>query len=302
MPILFDRTGDRRHFLRTAALGGLGICMAGCRSPDVADNGSGTGGHEFCVALLSDTHIPANPAETYRGFNPVENLRIAIPQVRAIQPEAAVLCGDAARLEGRIEDYQVLQATLAPLAAVAPVHLLVGNHDDRANLLKVFPSVAGRPALVRDHHVTVIDHPLVRLILLDSNLRPNLTPGHLGQAQREWLGRYLEGHRDRPVALFVHHTPGDGDGELLDADRLFAVLRPHRQVKTLFYGHSHVWTLGQRQEVRLVNLPALGYNFRDSDMVGWVEARFRAVGVVLTLHAVAGSRTDNRKTFEVRWA
>jgi 3',5'-cyclic AMP phosphodiesterase CpdA len=251
---------------------------------------------------LSDTHIPGNSTETYRGFNPVQNLCAVVPAIRAARPEVVVLCGDAARLEGKAEDYRALYAALEPLAAVAPVHVLVGNHDDRANLLRAQPPGVERPALVANRHVAVIEHPVVRLVLLDSLLMPNLTPGHLGTAQRQWLGRYLESHRDRPVALFVHHTLGDGDGELLDAGRLFEVVRPHRQVKALFYGHSHVWALGERQGIRLINLPALGYNFRDSEPVGWVEARFRPAGVALTLHAIAGQRTLDGRTFDVGWA
>jgi hypothetical protein len=64
----------------------------------------------------------------------------------------------------------------------------------------------------------------------------------------------------------------------LDTDRLFDLLRPHRHVKAIFYGHSHVWELGRHDRLQLINLPAVGYNFNDKDPVGWVDARFRAAG------------------------
>ena len=73
--------------------------------------------------------------------------------------------------------------------------------------------------------------------------------------------------------------------------RGFEIVRPHRQVKAIFYGHSHVWELDHRQHLQLINLPAIGYNFRDQDPVGWVDARFHRQGVDLTLHAF-GSVTE----------
>jgi hypothetical protein len=89
---------------------------------------------------------------------------------------------------------------------------------------------------------------------------------------------------------------------MLDANRLFEIIRPHRQVKAIFYGHSHAWNLSERQGVKLINLPAVGYNFADHEPVGWVDARFRRNGVDLTLHAIAGNRDQNGKTSRVLWA
>jgi len=147
-----------------------------------------------------------------------------------------------------------------------------------------------------------VEHAVVRLVILDSLLTTNKTPGFLGQAQREWLGKFLTQRRDRPVVVFVHHTLGPADGELLDAERFFAVLEPHRHVKAVFYGHSHVWERKDRGRLRLVNLPAVGYNFDDKQPVGWVDAGFHARGVDLTLHAFGGNRADDGRSFAVAWS
>ena len=40
------------------------------------------------LALLSDTHIPADPADGYRGFSPVDNLAKVVPQVLPRRPMA----------------------------------------------------------------------------------------------------------------------------------------------------------------------------------------------------------------------
>jgi hypothetical protein len=123
----------------------------------------------------------------------------------------------------------------------------------------------------------------------------------LGKNQRDWLAAYLPRMTDRPVVVFVHHTLNDGDGSLLDAERLFALLEPHRHVKAIFYGHSHVWELGERSRIKLINLPAVGYNFRDQDPVGWVDARFHPDGVTLALRAIAGNRDQDGRATTVRW-
>ncbi|HAV63226.1 MAG TPA: hypothetical protein DCY13_12780 [Verrucomicrobiales bacterium] len=195
-----------------------------------------------------------------------------------------------------------LRGLLEPVAAVAPVYIGMGNHDDRVNFVKAFADRPGRLAEVAGKHVTIIEHPAVRVVQLDSLLYVDKVAGLLGREQRKWLAAYLDDADERPVALFVHHTLSDGDGDLLDVDRLFDILRPQRKVKALFYGHSHVWDIGERDGVKLINLPAVGYNFRDEDPVGWVDARFRRGGVELTLHTIGGNQSDNGKTTNVAWA
>jgi hypothetical protein len=150
--------------------------------------------------------------------------------------------------------------------------------------------------------VTILDQPFQRILILDSLLYTNKTAGLLGQRQRAWLTEYLKGHADKPVVLFVHHTLGENDGELLDANRLFEIIQPHPQVKAIFYGHSHRWSISEKQGVKLINLPAVGYNFAETEPVGWVDARFRRDGVDLTLHALAGNKSDDQKLTEVRWS
>jgi 3',5'-cyclic AMP phosphodiesterase CpdA len=253
------------------------------------------------LALLSDTHIPGDRKNGHRGFNPWENLRAIVPEVAAAKPESVVVCGDAARLEGKLEDYQEVQSLLDPITKVSTVCIALGNHDDRDNFLKVFRNPPGIRAPVSAKHITILEHETVRVIVLDSLLYVNKVAGLLGRNQRQWLAQYLATANDRPAVIAVHHTLEDGDGDLLDADRLFTLLGPHRHVKAIFYGHSHVWQITERNKLHLINLPAVGYNFRDQDPVGWVDARFHLKGVALTLRAFGGNQSDNNKTFHLTW-
>jgi 3',5'-cyclic AMP phosphodiesterase CpdA len=221
--------------------------------------------------------------------------------VVAARPDGVLVCGDVARLEGREEDYRELKALLAPVAAAAPVYVALGNHDDRTSFRRVFAETSGWPAPVDRKHVTVIEHRALRAVVLDSLLYVNQVAGLLGKAQREWLAAWLPTVADRPVVIFVHHPPTDEDGDLLDGDRLLEILRPNRNVEALFHGHAHVWKRGRRDGLHVVGLPALGYNFDDTQPVGWVDARLGADGASLTLRAVAGNRAEDAKTTVLEW-
>jgi len=296
MSVVFHRPRNRRAFLEVAGLGSAAVLVSafGHGAP-VATPG------ELHLALLSDTHVPADRVNGHRGMSPWENLRVAAAQVVAARPEGVVICGDVARLEGRVEDYQELKVLLAPVAAVAPVYVALGNHDDRGHFREVFTGPPGVLAPLDGKHVTVIEHEAVRVVVLDSLLYVNQVAGLLGKAQRAWLESYLPTVADRPAVVFVHHPPTEEDGDLLDADRLLAILRANGHVKAIFHGHAHVWALGRRDRLHVVGLPALGYNFSDTQPVGWVEARFRPDGVSLTLRAVAGNRADDGKTSFLEW-
>lgn len=301
MPGIFYKPVERRKFLTFLSTAGAAAVFSACRAtPRVAS--PGPGGKPLHLALLSDTHIPGDRVNGNRGFNPWENLKRVVPQVEEAHPEAVILCGDAARLEGRMEDYQELRTLLAPIAATTPVCIALGNHDDRANFNQAFPHPAGDRAGVKDKHVVVLEEEMLRIVILDSLQYVNKVAGHLGKEQRAWLTEYLATRSDKPIVLFVHHTLEDNDGDLLDARHLFDIIAPHRQVKAIFFGHSHVWSITERQGVKLINLPAVGYNFRDQDPVGWVDARFDAGGVDLTLRAFGGNTSEDRKITRASWA
>jgi 3',5'-cyclic-AMP phosphodiesterase len=295
MPYLIDHRPGRRTFLTQVGAAAVGVAVAG-----VSLTRAQTGG-PLRLALLSDTHIPANPADGHRGFSPVDNLRAVAPQVAAANVAACLIAGDLARLIGTPEDYTVLRDLLRPISTRMPVGLLLGNHDTRANFLAAFPASAGTAQKVSGKHVMVLEQQGLRFILLDSLLAPNVTPGQLGHAQRTWLQTFLQETPAVPTAILVHHTLSDADGSLVDVDRLFHVIRPFAQVKAILYGHSHRYHVDSRDGIQQINLPAVGYNFDDTQPVGWVESAWTPAGVDLTLHAVAGNTAEQGQTRSVRW-
>ena len=296
MPGVYFEQIQRRDFV-VQSLGSIGV--ATLWSP-LCDAASGTDSNELHLALLSDTHIPADPKNEYRKFRPAENLKKVVPQVVAAKPEGVIINGDAARLKGLNEDYVALKESLKPVAKIAPIYIGMGNHDDRKNFDKVFNDKPGKQ-FVGGKHVVMIKSPLVNVIVLDSLLYVNKVAGLLGKIQRNWLKKNLPKLSDKPCVMFVHHTLGDGDGDLLDSERLFRLIKPFPHVQAIFYGHSHRYSFDRRDAAHLINLPAVGYNFNDKEPVGWVDAKFSKSGFSLTLHAIGGNTDGHGKTIKKTW-
>ena len=206
-------------------------------------------------ALLSDTHIAADPQDHYRTFYPYRNLQEVIAQIACKPPDGVVIAGDLARLKGKTDDYQNLRTLLTPLAR-RPIYLGLGNHDDRGGFFRRFGDVCGGPGNLENKHVTVAQAGPVRMIVLDTLLRVNGLAGRLGDSQRTWLEKILQSCDDRPTILFLHHTP---HADLLDRRRLLAIIKPQGKIKAVVYGHSHQYGYSEFAGIHLINVPSTGY-------------------------------------------
>jgi len=252
-------------------------------------------------AFLSDTHIATDPENNYRGFHPYQNLQKACAEISADLPEGLVITGDIARLTGQVGDYENFRKLLIPSVGARPIYMALGNHDHRANFLDVFEHPAGQRQAVKDKFVLTVDAGPVRFVLLDSLLATNETMGFLGKAQRTWLQRYLQTSDEKPVLLFFHHSLRDEDGDLADLPRLLDLIKPIRKVKALVYGHSHEYAFAEFEGIHLINLPAVAFNFRNQDPIGWVEARLADDGGAFVLHAIGGDRALDGQVRQLRW-
>ncbi|MHC4169895.1 MAG: metallophosphoesterase family protein [Planctomycetota bacterium] len=296
MAEIFHNSISRRSFIKTS-LAAMGAIVT-------FGTDSGSAGNENPVsrwALLSDTHIPADVEENYRGFYPYKNLQKVAAEIVSASPDAVAITGDLARLEGLPGDYENLKKLLSPVAKETPVFMGLGNHDDRRNFAKIFTKHPGQKQQVRGKHVLVAEKGPARLIVLDSLLYVNKVTGLLGKAQRQWLESYLKECDDRATILCFHHSIGDGDGDLLDLPRVLDFVKPIRKVKAILYGHSHVYGYSRFKGIHLINLPAVGYNFNDAQPVGWVEAQLTGSGGKFTLHALAGNTDNDGSVKRLTW-
>jgi 3',5'-cyclic-AMP phosphodiesterase len=294
MPVQLMPEYSRRAFLKATVLGAA-VFVAGDALARDGDSG-------LHLALMSDTHIPADRLPGARGYDACRQLSCAVPGVVASRPDGLIVTGDLARHEGEVADYEVFLELIEPIRDEMPAFLALGNHDNRDNFYTAVTELKGAVQPVDEKHVSVIEHKHLRIVLLDSLLYVRRRGGLLGKAQREWLSAYLAAHVDRPVVLMLHHTLGDGDNDLLDTEYFFGLLAPHPQVKAIFHGHSHEWRRYERQGIPIINLPTTAHIRSPEQPIGWVDAVFRKDGMDLTLRAFGGNRKEDGKTVAYTWA
>ena len=150
-----------------------------------------------------------------------------------------LLSGDLAE-HAADSEYDQLRELLAPLDV--PVHVVAGNHDDRAALRRHFdlPGVGGEPVQY------AVDLGPLRLVVLDTT-RPGEDPGALDEERLAWLDAELAAAPEAATLLAMHHPPLVTGLPALDAiglpaeDRraLGAVVERHAQVRRLVAGHMH---------------------------------------------------------------
>ncbi|MBN1817314.1 MAG: metallophosphoesterase [Sedimentisphaerales bacterium] len=291
------RRYTRRQIIRTAAGAAVFVVL-----PRWSWAGDSSPGSSVRWAFLSDTHIPENnPAEAPKNhyfFAPAANLTTIVSQILEYAPDAAAIAGDLARLEGKAGDYRRFKKLIAPLEGRIPLCLGLGNHDDRGMMLDFFGRQMEYAQDVPGKLVTVMETGPVRIIMLDSLLTTNYTPGWMGRAQRDWLTAYLASCDERPTLLCLHHPPG---GQLLDSERFMEIVRPCRKVKAIIYGHSHVYGVEQDGDLHRINLPATAYSFKETVPVGWMQARLDAQGGVFTLRVIGGSHEADGQAIKLSW-
>ncbi len=301
MPLQLLPTGppsqaNRREFLAGLALGGAALTMGA--APETAPKDGDW------YALVSDTHIAADPAARHLGQVMADNLRAVTAEILAADtpPRGVFIDGDLALLDGQTGDYRTLLALLGPLLrARLPLHLALGNHDDRSRVRDVLRELVPAETRVVDKQVAVIDRPGMRFVVLDSLDKVNVTPGLLGRGQLDWLARDLDDHAEGPTLILVHHNPAGPKPGLIDTEALLEAVRPRRQVKGVVFGHTHVWDVREQDGLYLINLPAVAYPFAKTQPLGWCRFRTGPDGGDLELRCVGGDRRLDRQRIDLRW-
>ena len=190
------------------------------------------------VAQITDIHFgfdPDDPAE----FNllRLEKTLQAIARLDRV-PDLLFATGDLAD-RGDILAYQRLRATLADLPF--PVYLCLGNHDLRANFLRVFPETEVADGFVQ----YVVEGEDLRFVVLDT-LCEGQHGGAFCETRAAWLAAQLDEAPDTPTMIVMHHPPIDCGIPWMTTDprepwveRLEAVLLGRRQIVGTMCGHVH---------------------------------------------------------------
>lgn len=258
-------------------------------------------------ALFSDIHIAADTSLVRFDINMADHLRAAVAGVRALSssPAGVLVNGDCAFNHGLAEDYTVVTDLLKPLSeAGLPLHLTLGNHDDREVFWNAIKDARPATPALASRQVSIVEAGHANWFMLDSLDVTNKTPGVLGDEQRGWLSKALDARTDKPALVMVHHDPMLVEGKktgLLDTAELMEILKPRHHVKALIYGHTHTWRLTDVDGLHLVNLPAIAYPFNKAEVTGWVDCSLRADGMSLEMHAHDTAHAAHGKVSELKW-
>jgi 3',5'-cyclic AMP phosphodiesterase CpdA len=191
----------------------------------------------FVIVQLSDPHVGAD----WGGGDSVAMLAAAVRSVRSVvpRPDAVLVSGDLADHALDVE-YEQVRELLAQLDS--PIHVLPGNHDDRAVLRRNFDVFGndGQPVQY------AADLGPLRLVAVDST-RPGEARGELDADRLGWLQATLAEAPTTPTVVALHHAPlvtgipGFDELGLPAADRgaLATVLEAHPQVCRIVAGHLH---------------------------------------------------------------
>ncbi|MEJ8560565.1 metallophosphoesterase [Yoonia sp. GPGPB17] len=188
---------------------------------------------------FTDIHL-TTPGQTIADRDPNANFERALNHALShhSDAEAVVITGDLSDW-GERDDYVRLKARLKTVPM--PVHLCIGNHDDRSVLLSVFPELADE-----NGHVQGI-FPLSQGVgITIDTWGPETHAGHFCDVRARWLDKQLS-CAEGPVYLFMHHNPVPMGIEPMDrimqrdADLLARTLKPHAgKIQHLFHGHCHL--------------------------------------------------------------
>lgn len=184
------------------------------------------------AAQLSDTHFDL----TARNVDRVTAVMTFLAELPR-RPDVILVTGDITD-SGKPEQYA--EARLA-LRTDIPIHVLPGNHDDRAALRT---ELLGEPAADTPVNSAVRVGELT-VLMLDSSI-PGEPSGLLSEDTYAWLRAALAAAPpDGPILLAVHHPPKPLFSPVVDvialADpgRLAAVVAGDPRILGVLTGHAH---------------------------------------------------------------
>jgi 3',5'-cyclic AMP phosphodiesterase CpdA len=227
------------------------------------------------VAQISDTHIALDTPDADQRIRDFER---TIADINALDPAPDVIVhtGDIVH-NGRPDEYARAVAILAK--ARAPVYVLAGNKDDRANLRAAF-STGGYLSRDSDFIDYAIEDYPVRLIAVDT-LRSGSNKGDFCRERARRLIDMIDAETTKPIAVFAHHPPFEvpvGPDPLnFETPEVMARLRQALQhsgrVGAVFSGHVHRGTAGHVGSIPATVVPCIATTLRKGEYPAHMKNR-----------------------------
>ena len=237
------------------------------------------------IVQISDFHIGGETSIV----DPERRLTATVAAVQALpqRPDGILISGDLAD-DGSDASYERVLDLLSPLES--PIHVIVGNHDDRERLARHFGV-----SRVQGYVQYVADIGPIHLIALDSQI-PGSDAGSLDGGRLDWLEQQLAAVPERPTIVALHHPPfsigiDEADAIGLDGDdtnELARIIARHRQVQRVICGHVHCVVTGDLAGRVTITAPST-YVELDPDFDA-EELEVRAGQPGFLIHRLAGDR------------
>ena len=292
---------SRRRFLARSLVAGAGLTLIPELLAEVKPR------DDTFWALLSDTHLAADKSLVSRGVNMTDHFKQVAQEImgQPKRPAGVFLTGDCAYNRGETGDYGVVKELFEPIRASAmPIHLTLGNHDNRDRFWDAFRAEKAAHRPVADRQASLIETRQANWFLLDSLDKTASTPGLIGPEQLQWLTQALDARSKRPAMVMVHHNPGIDGGNmgLKDTIPFLEIIRPRKQVKAFIFGHTHHWSVEQDGSgIHFINLPPVSYVFRAGEPSGWVHATVEKESMRLELRCVDTTHKAHGQVFNLAW-
>ena len=219
------------------------------------------------IAQISDTHIALDTPDANRR---IRDFEVAIADINALDPAPDVILhtGDIVH-NGRQDEYAESVRILSH--ARAPVYVIPGNKDDRANLRAAFsPHGYLRPDFDFLQYA-VEDYP-VRLIAIDT-LNTGSNKGDFCSERARDLIDLIDSEDSKPILCFAHHPPFEvkvgpdpfnfEKPEMME--RLRQTLQHSDRIATVLCGHVHRGTFGQVGSIPAHVMPCIATTLRKGD-------------------------------------
>jgi 3',5'-cyclic-AMP phosphodiesterase len=238
---------------------------------------------------LSDLHLRADPQGFLRGVVTLDSLRDCWAEAQTAGPyDAVLLSGDLVQDEPA--GYAHLQHLFAQ--ATMPVLCIPGNHDDPVALEQAFdsPPFQTLGCLRLDPWV---------IVALDST-QPGRDSGALSDEELTRLDETLTRFGDRPALIALHHPPVALGSRWIDAlglqeaERFWAVIDRHANVRCVVFGHAHQTHQSIRNGICVLGAPATSAQFLPASDDFAIDDRPPGWRVI-SLHA------DGRLSTDVGW-
>ena len=246
------------------------------------------------IAQISDTHVALDTPDAERRIRDFETV---IADINALDPapDLIVHTGDIVH-NGRPDEYAQAVATLT--GARAPVYVMAGNKDDRANLCAAF-SAGGYLAPDFKFVAYAVDDYPVRLIMLDTLSAHSNKGDFCPERVRNLIGM-IDDETTRPIVVFTHHPPfevmvGPDPINFATPDimsELRRALQHSGRVVAVFSGHVHRNTAGHVGRIPASVMTSIATTLRKGEYPA--EAEGRPIYHLHQFDPISGFATETR--------